>query len=131
MAAINFGECVLPTLKRLSCFASRGVRSSAKGDIGLETTRDLNTSKTRYWTARWPGRPSPFLRMRALDLTRLKVTLPLTPSIGLMESMSKGQMTTFKEKLQALHDALSDAYDEDQENEEQHAEKQHENPIGR
>jgi hypothetical protein len=69
--------------------------------------------------------------MRALDLTRLKVTLPVTPSIGLMESMSKGQMTTFKEKLQALHDALSDAYDEDQENDEQHAEKQHENPIGR
>lgn len=55
----------------------------------------------------------------------------MTPSIGLMESMSKGQMTTFKEKLQALHDALSDAYDEDQENDEQHAEKQHENPIGR
>lgn len=54
--------------------------------------------------------------MRALDLTRLKITLPVTPSIGLMESMGKGQMTTFKEKLQALHDALSDAYDEDQEN---------------
>jgi hypothetical protein len=33
-----------------------------------------------------------------------------------MESMSKRQMTTFKEKLQALHDALSDTYDEDQEN---------------
>ena len=55
----------------------------------------------------------------------------MTPSIGLMESMSKGQMTTFKEKLQALHDALSDAYDEDQDNDEQYAEKQHENPIGR
>jgi hypothetical protein len=38
------------------------------------------------------------------------------PSLGLMESMSKRQMTTFKEKLQALHDALSDTYDEDQEN---------------
>ena len=93
----------------------------------LETTRDLYTSMTRYCTARWPGRPSLFLRMRALDLTRLKVTLPVTPSSCLM---SKGQMTTYKENL-ALHDALSDAYDEDQETDEQHAEKQHENPIGR
>lgn len=30
MAAIKFGECVHPTLKILSRFASRGVRSSAE-----------------------------------------------------------------------------------------------------
>ncbi|GBG14207.1 uncharacterized protein NMK_1772 [Novimethylophilus kurashikiensis] len=44
---------------------------------------------------------------------RLKVTLPVTPYCDLMAGMSKGQMATFKEKLEALRDALSDAYDEE------------------
>lgn len=44
---------------------------------------------------------------------RLKVTLPVTPNNDLMAGMTKGQMTTFKEKLEALRDALSDAYDEE------------------
>lgn len=44
---------------------------------------------------------------------RLKVMLPVTPNSDLMAGMSKGQMTTFKERLQTLRDALRDAYDED------------------
>ncbi|MBS7690739.1 nucleotidyltransferase [Pseudomonas lalucatii] len=44
---------------------------------------------------------------------RLKVMLPVTPYSDLMAGMSKGQMATFKEKLQSLRDALSNAYDED------------------
>lgn len=44
---------------------------------------------------------------------RLAVTLPVVPNNDLMEGMTKGQMTTFKEKLEALRDALSDAYDEE------------------
>jgi hypothetical protein len=44
---------------------------------------------------------------------RLKVTLPVTPYSDLMAGMTKGQMATFKEKLEALRDALSDAYDEE------------------
>lgn len=44
---------------------------------------------------------------------RLKVTLPVTPNNDLMEGMTKGQMTSFKEKLEALRDALSEAYDEE------------------
>lgn len=44
---------------------------------------------------------------------RLKVILPVTPYSDLMEGMTNGQMTAFKEKLEALRDALADAYDED------------------
>jgi hypothetical protein len=44
---------------------------------------------------------------------RLKITLPVTPYSDLMGGMTKGQMATFKEKLEALRDALSDAYDEE------------------
>lgn len=44
---------------------------------------------------------------------RLKVSLPVTPYNDLMAWMTKGQMSTFKEKLEGLRDALSDAYDED------------------
>lgn len=44
---------------------------------------------------------------------RLSVTLPVTPHCDLMAGMTKGQITTFKEKLEGLRDALSDAYDED------------------
>ena len=44
---------------------------------------------------------------------RLKVILPVTPNNDLMEGMTKGQMGTFKEKLETLRDALSDSYDED------------------
>lgn len=44
---------------------------------------------------------------------RLKVTLPVTPNNDLMAGMTKGQMSTFKERLEALRDALSDAYDEE------------------
>jgi hypothetical protein len=44
---------------------------------------------------------------------RLKVTLLVTPYSDLMAGMTKGQMATFKEKLEALRDALSDAYDEE------------------
>lgn len=44
---------------------------------------------------------------------RLKVNLPVTPNNDLMAGMTKGQMTTLKEKLEALRDALSDAYDEE------------------
>lgn len=44
---------------------------------------------------------------------RLKVYLPVTPSGDLMELMTKLQMEKFHEKLKALRDALSEAYDED------------------
>ncbi|MBP0633182.1 MULTISPECIES: nucleotidyltransferase [unclassified Cupriavidus] len=44
---------------------------------------------------------------------RLKVTLPVTPYSDLMAWMTKGQMATFKEKLEGLRDTLNDAYDED------------------
>ncbi len=43
---------------------------------------------------------------------RLKVTLPVTPYSDLMEDMTNEQMATFKGKLESLHDALSNAYDE-------------------
>jgi hypothetical protein len=45
--------------------------------------------------------------------SRLKVTLPVRPYNDLMERMTKGQMSTFKEKLEALRDALDDAYNDD------------------
>lgn len=41
---------------------------------------------------------------------RLKVRLPVSPASDLMEGMTNGQMVTFKEKLESLRDALSDAY---------------------
>jgi hypothetical protein len=44
---------------------------------------------------------------------RLKVTLPVTPYSDLMGEMTGEQMTTLREKLEALRDALSAAYDED------------------
>ena len=44
---------------------------------------------------------------------RLKVTLPVTPHSDLMAGLSNGQMKTFKEKLEALRDALTEAYDAD------------------
>lgn len=44
---------------------------------------------------------------------RLKVTLPVSPYSDLMADMTTCQMATFKEKLEALRDALSDAYDEE------------------
>lgn len=44
---------------------------------------------------------------------RLKVILPVVPYNDLMEGMTDGQMDTFKEKLEALRDALTAAYDED------------------
>ncbi|WP_175803771.1 nucleotidyltransferase domain-containing protein [Burkholderia cenocepacia] len=44
---------------------------------------------------------------------RLKVALPVTPYNDTMGWMTKEQMETVKEKLEALRDALSDAYDED------------------
>lgn len=44
---------------------------------------------------------------------RLKVTLPVTPYGDLLGGMTKGQMAIFKEKLEALRDALSGAYDEE------------------
>ena len=44
---------------------------------------------------------------------RLKVMLPVTPYNDLMEGMTKLQMETFKEKLEALKTALTEAYDED------------------
>ena len=45
--------------------------------------------------------------------SRLKVVLPVTPYYDLMKWMSKGQMETFKVKLENLRDALQEAYDED------------------
>lgn len=44
---------------------------------------------------------------------RLTVALPVTPHSDLMSGMTKLQMATFKENLEALRDALSDAYDEE------------------
>ncbi len=44
---------------------------------------------------------------------RLKVMLPVTPHNDTMGWMSEAQMTAFKEKLEALLDALNEAYDED------------------
>lgn len=44
---------------------------------------------------------------------RLKVMLPVIPYSDLMAGMTKGQMATFKAKLEALRDALSDAYYEE------------------
>lgn len=44
---------------------------------------------------------------------RLKVELPVSPHSDLMVWMSKKQMATFKQKLENLRDALSDAYDEE------------------
>lgn len=41
---------------------------------------------------------------------RLKVYLPVSPAGDLMESMNKQQMETFKTKLEALRDALDEAY---------------------
>jgi hypothetical protein len=45
--------------------------------------------------------------------SRLSVELPVTPWSDVMRWMSKAQMICFKEKLEVLRDALSDAYDED------------------
>src|SRR5690606_6303139 len=45
--------------------------------------------------------------------SRLSVELPVTPWSDVMKWMSKAQMICFKEKMEALRDALSDAYDED------------------
>jgi len=44
---------------------------------------------------------------------RLRVDLPVSPYSDLMDGMTKLQMETFQEKLEALRDALGDAYDED------------------
>jgi hypothetical protein len=44
---------------------------------------------------------------------RLKIILPVVPGTDLMAWMTKGQMEKFKEKLENLRDALSDAYDEE------------------
>ncbi len=44
---------------------------------------------------------------------RLKVTLPVTPGGDLMAKMTKGQMEVLKQKLEALRDALTKAYDEE------------------
>lgn len=44
---------------------------------------------------------------------RLKVTLPVTPYNDLMVGLTKGQMSNFNERLEALRESLSDAYDED------------------
>lgn len=44
---------------------------------------------------------------------RLAVYLPVTPSGDLMDRMTKQQMQTFQSKLEALRDALDDAYNED------------------
>ena len=44
---------------------------------------------------------------------RLKVLSPVEPYNDLMAKLTKAQMTTFKEKLEALRDALVEAYDED------------------
>lgn len=43
---------------------------------------------------------------------RLKVTSPVSPYGDLMAGLTKAQMATFKEKLEALRDALAAAYDE-------------------
>lgn len=45
--------------------------------------------------------------------SRLKVQLPVEPYGDLMERMTKGQMENFKERLQALRDALEAAESED------------------
>lgn len=44
---------------------------------------------------------------------RLKVHLPVVPYGDLMEGMTKGQMDTFKQRLEGLRDALQSAYDEE------------------
>jgi len=44
---------------------------------------------------------------------RLAVYLPVTPGGDLMESMTKQQMETFQSTLEALRDALDEAYNED------------------
>lgn len=44
---------------------------------------------------------------------RLSVYLPVTPRGDLMERMTKQQMETFQSKLEALRDALDEAYNED------------------
>lgn len=44
---------------------------------------------------------------------RLKIVLPVTPFSDLMGWMSKGQMSTFRQKLEGLRDALANAYDEE------------------
>lgn len=44
---------------------------------------------------------------------RLRVDLPVSPYSDLMEGMTKLQMETFQEKLEALRDALDNAYNED------------------
>ena len=44
---------------------------------------------------------------------RLTVNLPVTPGGDLMEIMTKLQMETFQAKLEALREALGDAFDED------------------
>ncbi len=75
------------------------------------------------------GKPGDLLAMLAwvkdmrsrfgLDITdeglheRLKVVLPVSPNSDLMGWMSKAQMATFKEKLEGLRNALSDAYYEE------------------
>jgi hypothetical protein len=45
--------------------------------------------------------------------SRLKVELPVSPYVDLMEWMTKTQMEVFEEKLKSLRDTLQDAYDED------------------
>lgn len=44
---------------------------------------------------------------------RLKVNLPVEPYCDLMEGMTKGQMDTFKQRLEGLLDSLQSAYDEE------------------
>ena len=44
---------------------------------------------------------------------RLKVMLPVAPHTDLMAKRTAAQMKVFKEKLESLRDALSDAYDEE------------------
>ncbi|MGC3965142.1 MAG: nucleotidyltransferase [Rhodocyclaceae bacterium] len=44
---------------------------------------------------------------------RLKVLLPVTPYTDLMSKRTAAQMTSFREKLEALRDALQNAYDEE------------------
>ncbi len=45
--------------------------------------------------------------------SRLKVVLPVEPHSDLMAKRTAAQMKTFKEKLEALRDALQDAYSEE------------------
>jgi hypothetical protein len=44
---------------------------------------------------------------------RLKITLPVTPHNDLLSGMTKVQMAKFKERMESLHEAMGQAYDED------------------